>query len=406
MRPLRLAWLAVSCVQASWLAADTQHIEIYEYAGHTWPPILEDSIVIWRNGCVAANASRCTDGLRGAAADIGAAHGMLEEGVGDPNEDGSRTIRILLHNHADQDNDYDPDGAIWLHSAVVGDSLTDHPRKRAIFREMGHAFFDKQVGRRTCRYSCTKAIVEHWGVDEGMARILASQVGEDPPPQVENAPPSTAPSPTSTATTAPEAQEPPELVSGSTQEPDAPATLPAARAGSEQPAPCRGCLSGHAALSVVETLLKGLGRKYLEIRAELVADIGWLTPARRYFPPPPGLQDAPRNYKYGPSLPTRVDAQGDETWVVWYQTGWMSEEALESRIHAGMLPASARSWPALKAQRYVLVNARTGEVDEMAVMPLYAGLDDARSESAWREASEHARQWLTEAGTGKAAEEG
>jgi len=150
-------------------------------------------------------------------------------------------------------------------------------------------------------------------------------------------------------------------------------------------------------LDVVGTLLRGLEVSYLDIRAELAAEISWLTADRRHPPPPVGLADAPHDYKYGPSLPMRVDAQADEVWVVWYQTAWMSRDALESRIHAGMLPPGARSWGPLKGERFVLVNARTGEVDETAVMPLYVGLDEFRTELAWRTAAAHTRHWLDDA---------
>lgn len=148
---------------------------------------------------------------------------------------------------------------------------------------------------------------------------------------------------------------------------------------------------------MVETLLRRLEVSYLDIRTELIADISWLTADRRHPLPPPGLADAPYDYKYGPSLPLWVDAQADEIWVVWYQTAWMSRSALESRIHAGMLPPGARSWGPLKGERYVLVNARTGQVNETAVMPLYVGLDESRMELAWRTAAARTRHWLEEA---------
>ena len=162
-------------------------------------------------------------------------------------------------------------------------------------------------------------------------------------------------------------------------------------------APCDGCLSAHAAQDVVESLLFHLGVNHLDIRAELVADIPWLTPDRRHPPLPPELLDAPPDYPYGRKLPYWVDAKAAEIWVVWYQTGWVSHEALEDRIRVGHFPPSARSWPPLKVERYVLVNARTGEVDETALMPLYGGLDQARSAFARHTATNRARLLLEEA---------
>jgi len=46
------------------------------------------------------------------------------------------------------------------------------PYRGVIHHEVGHAFFDKQVGTKTCSSAtCTDAIVERWGLDEGIAMI-------------------------------------------------------------------------------------------------------------------------------------------------------------------------------------------------------------------------------------------
>ena len=163
-------------------------------------------------------------------------------------------------------------------------------------------------------------------------------------------------------------------------------------------APCPGCLSVQAVLDVVETLLFHLGVNHLDIRAEMVADIPWLTPERRYPPLPDGIEGAPRDgMYYGRRLPAWVDAKADEIWVVWYQTGWMSHEALEDRIRTGDFPPVARSWPALPIESYVLVNARSGEVDEHALRFLYRQAGDQAGRNAWQAATERVRHWLGEA---------
>ena len=42
---------------------------------------------------------------------------------------------------------------------------------------MGHALFDKLVGGNTCKYNCTPAKLEHWGLNEGIAKVLGSFAG-------------------------------------------------------------------------------------------------------------------------------------------------------------------------------------------------------------------------------------
>lgn len=139
---------------------------------------------------------------------------------------------------------------------------------------------------------------------------------------------------------------------------------PAAAPDPGDSAPCNGCLHERAVLDVGGTFLYHWGETYLDIRAEVYADIPWLTPDRTSPPLPEGLVDAPDDYPRGPHLPYLVEAEAAETWVVWYQTGWMRHEILENRIETGALPPVAVSWPSLKIERYLLVNARTGEIDQ------------------------------------------
>ena len=50
-----------------------------------------------------------------------------------------------------------------------------------VHHETGHAFVDEHLGTDTCdgsaSYPCTDAVLEHWGVDEGIAMILQEAVG-------------------------------------------------------------------------------------------------------------------------------------------------------------------------------------------------------------------------------------
>ena len=47
-----------------------------------------------------------------------------------------------------------------------------------VHHEAGHAFFDKRIGGRSCEGdSCNGSLVEHWGVDEGIAMVLQEAVG-------------------------------------------------------------------------------------------------------------------------------------------------------------------------------------------------------------------------------------
>ena len=51
-----------------------------------------------------------------------------------------------------------------------------------VHHETGHAIVDKHLGTKTCDGSaaepCTEAVLEHWGVDEGISMILQKVVGK------------------------------------------------------------------------------------------------------------------------------------------------------------------------------------------------------------------------------------
>ena len=144
---------------------------------------------------------------------------------------------------------------------------------------------------------------------------------------------------------------------------DPPVVVPPAAGGGS--ASCNGCLTERAVLDVVETYLRHLDPVYLqgEIWAHPLADIAPETPGPvDGLPPlPPGLLEAPEFNPMGKSIDTRRYPV-ETTWIVWLQTGWRSQQAIESQITLGMLPEIARSWPPIKKETYVAVDARTGDL--------------------------------------------
>ena len=171
-----LAWLAVSCVSYASAMAETQHIEIYQYTGNTYPPRVENSTKLWRNGCVALVPSMCTDSVRDMAGEVHEAHEAFNEAVGIDHGDGSRTIKVFIHTFTNEElAEYDAEGgSIYIQSSIAGDWHSTVSRRPTIFQEMGHALFDKLVGGKTCRHNCTPADLEHWGLDEGIAKVVES----------------------------------------------------------------------------------------------------------------------------------------------------------------------------------------------------------------------------------------
>lgn len=132
-----------------------------------------------------------------------------------------------------------------------------------------------------------------------------------------------------------------------------------------RPALCHGCLTERAVLDVVETYLRHLDPVYLhgEIWAHPLADIAPETPGHVDGQPklPPGLLDAPEFNPMGKSIDTRRYPV-ETTWIVWVQTGWRSQQAIENQIVLGKLPEVALSWPPIKEETFVAVDGRTGEM--------------------------------------------
>ena len=169
--------------------------------------------------------------------------------------------------------------------------------------------------------------------------------------------------------------------------------------------PCGECLNRPGALDVAETFLYHMRREYIGVRAELYADIaarleaaGLPPPHRTWLPKlPPGLVDAPADYSMSSRVLPEVERPG-ETWVVWVQEGWFTGETLESYISEdGPLPPAAASWPALKWETYLLVDARTGAVDSRVMWrwgtPRMEDMH-AYGDRARREAAKRAEHWI------------
>ena len=171
--------------------------------------------------------------------------------------------------------------------------------------------------------------------------------------------------------------------------------------------PCEGCIPERGVLDVVDTFLFHMGREYIDMRAELYSEIaarleaaGLAAPRDTPLPELPAFAAdvvPPGRALRGSYLP-EVE-RPEETWVVWVQVGWWS---VEPYIDVGVLSLEAASWPPVKKERYMLVDARTGKVDTRAMwlrgtrraaeeMPAYGEL-------AAKAAAERAEHWLSQSG--------
>lgn len=163
------------------------------------------------------------------------------------------------------------------------------------------------------------------------------------------------------------------------------------------PAPCAGCLDEQAVLDVAATYLLYVMPDYLGIRAEPYAvsippDTPYEDGDKRRPLLPPGLVDAPPNFSLGASMPRLTPSEEAETWIVWVQTGWVGYLTLESLIEEGRLPEMALSWPPLKRERHILVNARTGEITSIDGIRKYVERVDPRGTNLSVPGREEARK--------------
>ena len=173
--------------------------------------------------------------------------------------------------------------------------------------------------------------------------------------------------------------------------------------------PCAGCLNEPGALDVAETFLYHMRHDYIDVRTELYSDIAARYQAAGLPPPhatlvpkfPPGLVGGPpKDCSLGLSSLPRVDSPG-ETWVVWVQEGWLDVEfqILYSVAPPGKtcFPPEARSWPPLKKEEPMLVDARTGRVDSRVMWMLGTrGYEEMRlyGDNAREKAAERAAHWM------------
>ena len=222
------------------------------------------------------------------------------------------------------------------------------------------------------------------------------------------------------------------------EEPAAPAAEPAAKAlpppppeaeppaaaaadPDGPPAPCDGCLDAAAALDLAETLVAASGGmrrvggghgSYLGVRVDRAHDLEWWTKKRRYRAvPTEGLLDAPEYLTFsGPKLPgppcrgyddPKCRGPREEWWIVWLHVGWHYPHEWEDAIENGRLPETARAWPPIKREDYIIVDARTGRIVANSGgdwIPWYAGPGQTFlpqiTESAYQAVEERARHYL------------
>ena len=194
---------------------------------------------------------------------------------------------------------------------------------------------------------------------------------------------------------------------------DPPVAVPPAAEDGAGSAPCDGCLTERAVLDVVETYLRHLDPVHLQggLWAQPLADVAPEKPGQVHGLPklPPEFLEAPEFNPFGVTVDTRRYPV-ETMWLVWLQTGWVPRRAIEQRIRrvtettigelrtratsavelaaletalealeeelpgtvigddfplresAGDLPEVALSWPPIKKETYVAVDARTGEL--------------------------------------------
>jgi len=202
---LKIAFFAALVAYVFWVAPAfaTQHIKIYKHTGtefdevSTPMPSHSDNFLIWEDGscrdgpvargyCNLIDADAIADDVQEAGQKVGF--------VGQPQEDGSSTIHVIVHDDGAQSPAYTVDfySILLPITAKDGWKYGTGSHNGVIQHEMGHAFFDKQVRSKTCKGgACTESTIEHWGLDEGISMILqellsSSDVGDAPADSVQD----------------------------------------------------------------------------------------------------------------------------------------------------------------------------------------------------------------------------
>lgn len=138
-----------------------------------------------------------------------------------------------------------------------------------------------------------------------------------------------------------------------------------------RPAPCTGCLDERSVIDVAKVYLAQAGIEYLgEPAAEVLKDFPWRgSRGLRWWWSDLNEFGNRESVEYrGESGVARTasdtsdTAFEDLTWRVWYQTGWLSFDRIESRVDDGRLPLEALAWPPQRRASYFVVHARTGEM--------------------------------------------
>ena len=138
-------------------------------------------------------------------------------------------------------------------------------------------------------------------------------------------------------------------------------------------APCTGCLDEAGVLKTAASFLETADIHYIDYRAELLRGFPWRgrnDGAFRFVGDqrPKTVLDRPSQIEYvGDEVPDSGDALAgrDETWRVWYQTGWVSTELIENYVDGGELPLEALAWPPRPIEKFLIVHARTGRVSSL-----------------------------------------
>ena len=159
-----------------------QRVEIYR-GGDASVDTPEDNTLVWVDG-------RCEEGviakLECPAIKADTIGRYVDEvldvlpggAIGLENDHGGRTLHVIVYASGLEKAQYDkafrsvhlPRGWEWRRP------------KGVVHHETRHAFFDRHLKTRTCngsaQYPCSRTLVEHWGVDEGIASILQESVGK------------------------------------------------------------------------------------------------------------------------------------------------------------------------------------------------------------------------------------
>jgi len=108
------------------------------------------------------------------AVDVAQVSTAIDETIGP-----SGTARVIVYDQGQDTGAYNPTFDSILLPSSWSDPVEGEPTG-VVHHEAGHAFFDAEIGTNACGGSgqqCNNTIIEHWGLDEGIAMILQKVVG-------------------------------------------------------------------------------------------------------------------------------------------------------------------------------------------------------------------------------------